>query len=114
MVACNYLLQIVQRTDVGLGEAYMDGDFLVDDLAGFMAIMVANARNLEGQKGLLGVANWVNDKLLAAAHAQRSNTREGEAHMIIPSSTPVIDLACSKLCTPGVCLSVLALTLQCS
>lgn len=73
--------QIVQRTDVGLGEAYMDGDFLVNDLAGFMAVMVANARNLEGQKGLLGVANWINDKMLAAAHARRSNTREGKKRM---------------------------------
>jgi hypothetical protein len=28
-------MQIVQRTDVGLGEAYMDGDYLVDDLSCF-------------------------------------------------------------------------------
>eukprot|EP00775_Hariotina_reticulata_P004736 gene4736-4986_t len=69
--------KIVQRTDVGLGEAYMDGDYLVDDLAGFMALMVANARNLEGQRGLLGLAHWANEKLLAAAHASRSNTRQG-------------------------------------
>jgi hypothetical protein len=34
------LLQIVCRTDVGLGEAYMSGDYLVDDLGGFMALMV--------------------------------------------------------------------------
>jgi hypothetical protein len=72
-------LQIVQRTDVGLGEAYMDGDYLVDDLGSFMALMVCNARNLEGQKGMLGLAQWANEKLLAAAHARRSNTREGEA-----------------------------------
>lgn len=69
---------MVQRTDVGLGEAYMDGDYLVDDLGSFMALMVANARNLEGQKGMLGLAQWANEKLLAAAHARRSNTREGE------------------------------------
>jgi hypothetical protein len=72
-------MQIVQRTDVGLGEAYMDGDYLVDDLSCFMALMVSNARNLEGQKGMLGLAQWANEKLLAAAHARRSNTREGEA-----------------------------------
>lgn len=69
--------KVVQRTDVGLGEAYMDGDYLVDDLGSFMALMVANARNLEGQKGMLGLAQWANEKLLAAAHARRSNTREG-------------------------------------
>lgn len=33
-------LQVVTRTDVGLGEAYMAGDYLVDDLGGFMALMV--------------------------------------------------------------------------
>lgn len=70
--------KVVQRTDVGLGEAYMDGDYMVDDVAALMALMVANARNLEGQKGLLGVANWINDKMLVAAHARRSNTRQGE------------------------------------
>jgi hypothetical protein len=57
----------------------MDGDYLVDDLGSFMALMVSNARNLEGQKGMLGLAQWANEKLLAAAHARRSNTREGEA-----------------------------------
>lgn len=34
------LAQVVCRTDVGLGEAYMHGDYLVDDLGGFMALMV--------------------------------------------------------------------------
>jgi hypothetical protein len=34
------LVQIVCRTDVGLGEAYMHGDYLVDNLGGFMALMV--------------------------------------------------------------------------
>ena len=33
-------MQIVSRTDVGLGEAYMAGDYLVDDLGAFMALMV--------------------------------------------------------------------------
>jgi hypothetical protein len=36
------VLQIVCRTDVGLGEAYMAGDYLVDDLGGFMALMVSS------------------------------------------------------------------------
>lgn len=36
------LLQIVCRTDVGLGEAYMHGDYLVNDLGGFMALMVGH------------------------------------------------------------------------
>lgn len=37
-------------------------------------LQVANARELEGSKGLLGV---IGDKLLNAAHLRRSNTREG-------------------------------------
>jgi hypothetical protein len=38
------VVQIVCRTDVGLGEAYMAGDYLVDDLGGFMALMVRQGR----------------------------------------------------------------------
>jgi hypothetical protein len=38
---------------------------------------VANARQLEGSKGVLGAVNWASEKLLNAAHARRSNTREG-------------------------------------
>jgi hypothetical protein len=40
-------------------------------------VQVANARELEGSKGLLGVVNWASEKLLNAAHLRRSNTREG-------------------------------------
>lgn len=43
------VLQIVSRTDVGLGEAYMAGDYLVDDLGAFMALMVR--RNTAGWAG---------------------------------------------------------------
>jgi hypothetical protein len=41
-------------------------------------LQVANARELEGSKGMLGVVNWVSEKLLNVAHRGRSNTREGE------------------------------------
>jgi hypothetical protein len=41
-------------------------------------VQVANARELEGSKGSLGVVNWISEKLLNAAHLRRSNTREGE------------------------------------
>lgn len=34
-------------------------------------------RNLEGNKGALGVLNWLGEKFLLLAHLQRSNTREG-------------------------------------
>lgn len=41
-------------------------------------LQVANARELEGSKGMLGVVNWASEKLLNAAHRGRSNTRAGE------------------------------------
>ncbi len=31
----------------GLGEAYMDGDYEVDDLGGLLAVATANANNIE-------------------------------------------------------------------
>jgi hypothetical protein len=36
--------KIVTRHDVGMGEAYMTGDYLVDDVGAYMALVVANAR----------------------------------------------------------------------
>ena len=49
------LLQIVCRTDVGLGEAYMAGDYLADDLGGFMALMVSMSRGgVRCQGGISG------------------------------------------------------------
>lgn len=68
--------KIVTRHDVGMGEAYMAKDFLVDDLGSFLAVVVANARNLEGNKGMMGMLNWAGEKMLLVAHMQRSNTRE--------------------------------------
>jgi hypothetical protein len=44
----------------------------------WLLLQVANARELEGSKGMLGVVNWASEKLLNAAHRGRSNTREGE------------------------------------
>jgi hypothetical protein len=44
-----------------------------------LALVVANARQLNEQRGLLGAFSWVGDKLLHYAHTQRSNTIEGEA-----------------------------------
>ena len=35
--------KILSKHDGGMGEAYMDGDYKVDDLAGLVAVLVANA-----------------------------------------------------------------------
>lgn len=42
-----------------------------------MALVVANARALNEQRGLLGAFTWIGDRLLYWAHLQRSNTIEG-------------------------------------
>ena len=42
-----------------------------------MALVVANALQLNEQRGLLGAFSWVGDRLLHWAHLQRSNTIEG-------------------------------------
>ena len=42
-----------------------------------LALVVANARALNEQRGLLGAFSWIGDRLLHWAHLQRSNTIEG-------------------------------------
>lgn len=55
----------------------MSGDFEVDDLGALMAIMAGNAGRVEERRGALGPLNALGDRLLAAAHAARANTRAG-------------------------------------
>jgi hypothetical protein len=123
--------KIVVKHDVGMGEAYMDGDYVADDLGvrvdvlgclwlcallacvsfvssnntapethtntpsttnhhhhhlithqALLALIVANARALNEQRGLLGALTWVGDRLLHYAHLQRSNTIEGSRRNI--------------------------------
>ena len=56
----------------------MSGDFEVDDLGALMAILAGNAGRVEQRRGSLGPLNALGDRLLAAAHAARANTRSGE------------------------------------
>ncbi len=49
----------------------------MDELGGLMAILVANAGNIEAGRGLLGVLNWAGSKLLYVSHLGRSNTHAG-------------------------------------
>ena len=72
----SFFRALATRHDVGMGEAYMRGDIEADDLGALMAVAVANAPKIEASRGVFGLANWIGDKLLAAAHASRSNTRE--------------------------------------
>jgi len=56
----------------------MSGNFEVDDLGALMAILAGNAGRVEQRRGSLGPLNALGDRLLAAAHAARANTRSGE------------------------------------
>lgn len=64
----------VLKHDIGLGEAFMDGDFEVDSLGGLIAVLVANAEQIELSRGQLGILNWVGGKLSWLQHIRRANT----------------------------------------
>ena len=59
----------------------MSGDFEVDDLGALMAILAGNAGQVEERRGALGPLNALGDRLLAAAHAARANTRAGKREL---------------------------------
>ena len=46
----------------------------VDDLGALLAVVTANAGNIESNRGALGILNRVGDWLLLMAHKARSNT----------------------------------------
>ncbi|KAG2447750.1 hypothetical protein HYH02_007208 [Chlamydomonas schloesseri] len=77
----DFFRKIVLRHDVGMGEAYMDGDFEClggfEGLGGFMAVVTANAVRAEQERGHLGVVNWIGERLLYLSHLQRPNTIQG-------------------------------------
>ncbi len=70
-------MQVVIKHDTGMGESYMDGDYEVDNFGGLLAVAVVNANNIEDGRGLLGIANWLGDRLLYLAHLRRPNTVHG-------------------------------------
>ncbi len=80
MYDLEFFKRIVLRHDVGMGEAYMAGDFEVVEggLGAFMAVVVANAVSAETERGHLGLLNWLGERLLYLAHLRRPNTIEGE------------------------------------
>lgn len=73
----SFFTRVVSRHDTGLGEAYMHDNFDCDNLPGLLALLCVNARQLEANRGALGVLNWLGDRVLYWAHRQRSNTVEG-------------------------------------
>jgi len=73
---------VVTRHDTGLGEAYIRGDFEVDDLGALLAVITANATTVESNRGVLGLLNWVGGQALRLAHLSRPNTVEGSRRNI--------------------------------
>lgn len=55
----------------------------VDDLGALIAVVTANAGNIEGKRGALGLLNRLGDWLLTLAHRARANTvSTGRAHAV--------------------------------
>jgi len=84
-----FFRKIITRSDTGLGESYMDGDFEVitglggsGDLGSLMAVITANAHSAESNRGMMGIINKIGAKSLLWAHAQRSNTAVGSRRNI--------------------------------
>jgi cyclopropane-fatty-acyl-phospholipid synthase len=69
--------KVITRHDSGLGEAFTAGDYEVDDLGAFLAVLTANARQIEASRGLLGALNTFGSLALYVAHLGRSNTVSG-------------------------------------
>ena len=54
----------------------------VEDLGALLAVLTANAGNIQSNRGKLGLLNWVGDKLLLLSHLGRSNTLAGSRRNI--------------------------------
>lgn len=85
-----FFRKVITRHDTGLGESYMDGDYEVvqglggcgGDLGSLIAVATANAHDIEGSRGLLGLFNKLGERALALAHRTRSNTAAGSRRNI--------------------------------
>lgn len=77
-----FFKKVVFRSDTGLGEAYMDEEFLVDDLGAFMSILVINAKHLSENQSSLGIWNYFGEWILAQANKARPNTIAGSKENI--------------------------------
>ena len=72
----NVFEAIVVKTDIGLGEAFFQGKFAVDDLLVFMSILSKNltALNASTNKWVLGLMNFFGEKWTYLKWLLRSNT----------------------------------------
>ena len=61
----------------------------VDDLGALIAVVTANAGNIEGNRGTLGLLNRLGDWLLTLAHRARANTVSCSNLYITGTSVPL-------------------------
>jgi len=78
--------KVVLRSDIGLGEAYMDGLFTTPDLLGFVSLLSraacaadAKAATSSALGPLAAMAHALGERLELAKHQRNSNTKEGSA-----------------------------------
>ena len=69
----------LQRGDIGLAEAYLDGDWDSPDLAGFLTLLACNRDNL--RRAVVG--DWRNLLLARLRHLLNRNTRRGSRRNIM-------------------------------
>jgi cyclopropane-fatty-acyl-phospholipid synthase len=69
--------RIAKDTDIGLGEAFMHGDYEPDDLTAFLGVLTQNVASVNRAQSEMGIVNWVGTKLQTLAHMARANTVEG-------------------------------------
>lgn len=74
--------KLVFRMDTGLAEAFMDGDFAVDDIGSLMSIAAENAASLTRNQKSLGIWSYWGQWLLSIAKPLRSNTIQGSQRNI--------------------------------
>ena len=55
----------------------------VDDLGALIAVVTANACNIEGKRGALGLLNRLGDWLLTLAHRARANTVSTKFSLVV-------------------------------
>jgi cyclopropane-fatty-acyl-phospholipid synthase len=74
-----FFRRVVSGGEIGLGEAYMDGDWTTPDLVGLVRLMLAN-RHVLGRSP--GIAGWLSRLRDAIAHRLRGNTLAGSRRNI--------------------------------
>ena len=81
--------KVVMRSDIGLGEAYMDGAFIADDLYKMMEVVSRVSCDTSAKEATYSSLGWlggamykVSEALEMAAHRANSNTEEGSKRNI--------------------------------